>query len=89
MDKPVLSHIEALRKNHSAPIVIGFGISKPEHVKAAIASGADGAIAGSATVLLIEKYMNHKSAMLAELSDFSKKMKDATRSSSETLNAKR
>ena len=36
------------------PPVLGFGISKPEHVRAALASGAAGVISGSAIVRLVE-----------------------------------
>ncbi len=39
-----------LARAGSAPPVLGFGISKPEHVRAAIQSGAAGAISGSAIV---------------------------------------
>jgi tryptophan synthase alpha chain len=36
------------------PPVLGFGISRPEHVRAALAAGAAGVISGSAIVRLIE-----------------------------------
>ncbi|QGU03271.1 Tryptophan synthase alpha chain [Corynebacterium kalinowskii] len=36
------------------PVLLGFGISTPEHVKAARHAGADGVIVGSALVKLIE-----------------------------------
>jgi tryptophan synthase alpha chain len=34
----------------STPLLAGFGISRPEHVRAVLAAGADGAIVGSAAV---------------------------------------
>lgn len=37
------------------PVLLGFGISTPEHVRAARAAGADGVIVGSALVKLIEE----------------------------------
>ena len=37
------------------PLAVGFGISKPEHVKRIIAAGADGAIVGSAFINIIQK----------------------------------
>jgi tryptophan synthase alpha chain len=39
-----------LRQAGAPPAVFGFGISKPEHVRAAIAAGAAGVISGSAIV---------------------------------------
>lgn len=38
----------AMLKQNGAPPVIGFGVSRPEHVRAAITAGAAGAIVGSA-----------------------------------------
>lgn len=40
----------ALAELGAPPPVLGFGISKPEHVRAALASGAAGVISGSAIV---------------------------------------
>jgi tryptophan synthase alpha chain len=36
------------------PPILGFGISRPDHVRAALAAGAAGVISGSAIVKLIE-----------------------------------
>lgn len=46
---------ETLRAHGAPPPVLGFGISKPEHVRAALDAGAAGAISGSAIVRLIEE----------------------------------
>ncbi|HJG42909.1 tryptophan synthase subunit alpha, partial [Corynebacterium phoceense] len=40
-----------------APVLLGFGISTPEHVAAAIKAGAAGAITGSALTKMIEKHL--------------------------------
>ncbi|WP_417360806.1 tryptophan synthase subunit alpha [Gallaecimonas pentaromativorans] len=53
--KPLGHIIETLKGYNSAPVVLGFGISEPSQVKAAIASGCDGAISGSATVKAAER----------------------------------
>ncbi|MHC5110663.1 MAG: tryptophan synthase subunit alpha [Planctomycetota bacterium] len=45
----IRSDIEALRGHTSLPICVGFGISKPEHVRE-VCTYADGAIVGSAIV---------------------------------------
>lgn len=42
--------IERLRRLGAPPPVFGFGISKPEHVRAALAAGSAGVISGSALV---------------------------------------
>jgi tryptophan synthase alpha chain len=42
--------LEGLREAGAPPPVFGFGISRPEHVRAALAAGAAGAISGSAIV---------------------------------------
>lgn len=42
--------IEGLREAGAPPPVFGFGISRPEQVRAALAAGAAGAISGSAIV---------------------------------------
>ncbi|KQB84682.1 tryptophan synthase subunit alpha [Corynebacterium oculi] len=39
-----------------APILLGFGISRPEHVRAAIQAGAAGAITGSAITRIVERH---------------------------------
>ena len=47
LDPAVLPMIEAVRKRTSLPVVVGFGISRPEHL-AALRGKADGVIVASA-----------------------------------------
>lgn len=48
--------IEKLQEAGAPPMLLGFGISKPEHIKQALAEGARGAISGSAVVqIALEK----------------------------------
>ena len=71
-----------------APVLLGFGISRPEHVRDAIAAGASGAITGSAISNIITKYTEHThpnpghvtdmAGLKAELSDYVRAMKQAT-----------
>ena len=62
----------------AAPPVIGFGISKPEHVIAAGKSGFKGAISGSAVVKLLENYRDNESQCLKQLALFVEEMQKAT-----------
>ncbi|WP_448246516.1 tryptophan synthase subunit alpha [Thalassotalea agariperforans] len=76
---PASHLIDKLTEFHAAPPVLGFGISEPAQVSEAIKSGAAGAIAGSATVKIIEKNLNDENKMLAELKAFTTAMKAATK----------
>jgi len=63
------------------PLAIGFGISKPEHVKQVIAAGADAAIVGSAFINIIQNNICNREMMLKELQITAAKLKAATRNS--------
>ena len=58
------------------PLAVGFGISKPEHVKRIIQAGADAAIVGSAFINIIQK---NNAGMLKELQTTANALKSATR----------
>ena len=75
---PATSIQAKLNEYHAAPSLLGFGISKPEHVKKALDSGAAGAISGSAVVKIIEDNLNDPTSMLAQLKAFTENMKAAT-----------
>ena len=75
---PAHELLDKLKHFQAPPPVIGFGISTPEHVKAALSSGASGAISGSAVVRIIEDNLASPEKMLANLSAFVIKMKAAT-----------
>jgi tryptophan synthase alpha chain len=47
--------LQTLRSHMSSPIAVGFGISRPEHVRA-VWQEADAAIVGSSIVKEIEKH---------------------------------
>lgn len=77
-----------------APVLLGFGISEPHHVKEAIAAGAAGAITGSAITKIIDKHVSRETsegdpettpsrvddmdALKAELTEYVRAMKAAT-----------
>ena len=80
--------VDNVRSFGGAPVLLGFGISRPEHVRDAIAAGAAGAITGSAISNFIAKHTEHThpnpgritdmAALKAELTDYVRAMKDAT-----------
>ena len=71
------------------PILLGFGISSPDHVRDAVAAGATGAISGSAITKIIDKHVEGEhpnpgrvtdmDALKKELTEFVSAMKDATK----------
>lgn len=75
---PASSIVTKLKEYHSAPALLGFGISTPEDVKAALAAGAAGAISGSAVVKIIETNLDNPQVMLNGLKEFVAAMKAAT-----------
>ncbi|MCK5282699.1 MAG: tryptophan synthase subunit alpha [Nanoarchaeota archaeon] len=79
LQESTLSLIKRIRTKTNLPLCVGFGISKPEHVRAVLEAGADGAIVGSAIVKIIEKNPDNKNRMLGELRSFVDNMKAATK----------
>lgn len=65
-----------LKRFGAEPPVVGFGISAPNHVQAALDAGAAGAISGSAVVRLVEEHEGE--ARLGALRAFVREMKAAT-----------
>ena len=66
--------VERLKQAGAPPPIFGFGISRPEHVRAALAAGARGVICGSAIVDL--------AARGGDVAAFVRTLKDATRNES-------
>jgi tryptophan synthase alpha chain len=84
MNAPLASKIAFLKDAGSPPVVVGFGISRPEHVRACLDAGADGAIAGSATVAIIAANLGDAKKTNLLLRDFASAMKAATAAQGET-----
>ena len=66
--------IDALREAKAPPSIFGFGIARPDHVRAALAAGAAGVISGSAIVAL--------AAENGDVAGFVSALKAATRNDS-------
>ena len=60
------------------PIAVGFGVSKPEHIRILLENGADGAIVGSGFVKIVEENMHNEERMLQEIENYAMKLKEAT-----------
>ncbi|KAF9686901.1 hypothetical protein SADUNF_Sadunf02G0038000 [Salix dunnii] len=65
-----------IKESTTKPVAVGFGISKPEHVKQVAAWGADGVIVGSAMVKLLGEAKSPEEG-LKELESFTKSLKAA------------
>ncbi len=76
---PAETLIKKLNDAGAPPPVLGFGISKPEHVRQALAHGARGVFTGSAIVRIIEAENKNPEKMLSELSAYVKTMKQAAK----------
>ncbi|MCS7120426.1 MAG: tryptophan synthase subunit alpha [Nitrososphaerota archaeon] len=80
----ILDTTISLVKNFSSytkgriPMSVGFGISKPEHVKSIIEAGADGVIVGSAFVNIVSSNLHDFSQLLRELSNYASSLKKAS-----------
>ncbi|PKL61505.1 MAG: tryptophan synthase subunit alpha [Methanomicrobiales archaeon HGW-Methanomicrobiales-2] len=59
--------VGAVREKTDLPLAVGFGISRPEHVGAVAAAGANGVIVGSALVRIIEEHPGDEAGMLESL----------------------
>lgn len=75
------STVQLIKRVHQVtarkiPLAVGFGISKPEHVRTVIAAGADAAIVGSAFINIIER---KGGKMLRDLEATARELKAATR----------
>jgi tryptophan synthase alpha chain len=76
-----LSHgrlFQTLQGRGAPPPLLGFGISRPAHVRAALAAGAAGAISGSAVAARIEENAQSPDAAILAVARFVCDMKEAT-----------
>ncbi len=62
------SKVTEIKKNTDLPVVVGFGISKPEQVKE-ISSVADGVVVGSALVNCIAENINDPAQIMEKLAE--------------------
>ena len=70
--------VERVKAGTTLPVLIGFGISRPEHVREAC-QGSDGVVVGSALIDLGLSHYDNPDVALKCMSDFVAQMKSATR----------
>ena len=75
--------VSNVKRFGGAPILLGFGISTPQHVADAIAAGAAGAITGSALTKIVDAHLDENNKPTPKLADavtsFVADMKAATK----------
>ncbi|MBU0684526.1 MAG: tryptophan synthase subunit alpha [Thermoplasmatota archaeon] len=60
------------------PVVLGFGVSSPSHVRAALSMGASGIVEGSRLISIYSDSLNDKDKALDLIESHAKEMKTAT-----------
>ncbi|HTX60821.1 MAG TPA: tryptophan synthase subunit alpha, partial [Methanobacterium sp.] len=79
LESDTVDLISRIKQQCKIPLVVGFGISKPEHVAEVINAGSDGAIVASALLNLISDNLRDRNAMMDEIGSFTRELKDASR----------
>lgn len=73
----LISHVKEYTGS-KVPLAVGFGVSKPDHVRDILAAGADGVIVGSAFVNIISKNLENGAKMQLKLKETARKLKEST-----------
>jgi tryptophan synthase alpha chain len=85
VERDLSAVIRGVKAETPLPILAGFGLSSPEHVRSVLAAGADGAITGSALVRLIEENLADRDRMIERVAALAGALKRATRPEEEVL----
>ena len=71
-----LARVYSYTRAHSLSVVVGFGLSRPEHI-ASVVGLADGAVVGSALVKLLDEH--NESEQVEAVRDYVRSLHEATR----------
>jgi tryptophan synthase alpha chain len=77
--RPAAPLIRLLEQHHAPPPLLGFGVSTPEHARAALAAGAAGVIVGSALIAHMTDHLDSPQSLHTAVTDFARAMKAGTR----------
>ena len=75
-----INFIKHARKLVKLPLAVGFGISKPEHIRVLSKSGADGAVTCSKIINIIDRNLRNRKDIQNELKRYVYSLKRATQS---------
>ena len=79
VSKQAFSTIRAAKRATTTPIAVGFGVSRPEHVRQLAEAGADGVVVGSAIIKIVEENLGNRQKMVERAGGFCAALKAATR----------
>jgi tryptophan synthase alpha chain len=79
IDTSTVELIKRVKSRTDLPLIVGFGISKPEHVKDVIKSGSDGAIVASAIINITTENINNMDKAIEEIGEFCIELKKSTK----------
>ena len=68
MSEDIAARVTTIQQHTDCPVVVGFGISAPEHVKT-VSQAADGVVVGSAIVNCIANNLANPKAIKGALQD--------------------
>jgi len=71
-------YLARLRGVTELPLALGFGISTPEHVREAVAAGADGIVVGTALINVIDRAVEEGTAIAPAVAEYVRSLAAAT-----------
>ncbi len=74
-----IKYLKNLKATVNLPIIVGFGINKPEQIEMLKKCKVDGVVICSAIINLINKNLSDKPKMLKELKNYIRQLKKATK----------
>ncbi len=78
LSKGLRGLIRRIKSFSKVPVAVGFGVSRPQHVREILAWGADGVVVGSSLIECMAKNLHSPHRMLKYLEDFVSQLKRAT-----------
>ncbi|MEO8376896.1 MAG: tryptophan synthase subunit alpha [Candidatus Sumerlaeota bacterium] len=73
------SYVAKVRAETNLPLALGFGISKPEHVRSAVDAGADAVVVGSSLITRVEEAVELGKDLKADIGAYIRSLAEATR----------